>query len=353
MTSAFSSAMSPAEVDSFLSQMERPARDGAQSASNRLGGISIPIPQGDDPFSAGNNGSSSNAPFTAPSGPGFPDDSDEDDAALLLPGLVYPSIPTREETIAKHVRLTTVYDPLNPPPDDEDTRQGTALGLRPDYDGRLFHHQTLRLGRWCHMTDHRVDRSELLDAEKEMLDWKFEQPAPRCRIPSNMAEGRGCMGAYLQRRNRIPRYEVTRRRASAIRRPRKSTTGTKRPQDGKSAVAAAAAAGPKKSPGHADRSEVLSSRGTFFTETSSNEEDVGPTSPQKRPKSSATALAEAFSEWNAKKARGEPVGTPQDVLAAVAKRSSATSSSGTHLVSHSLQANCERWIFLFRGKRRK
>lgn len=350
MTSAFSSTMSPADVDSFLSQMERPPQGGAQPASNRLRVLSsrrelphhrpdarsvtapILLPSGDDPFSAGNNSNSSNARFNASSGSGFPDNSDEDDAALLLPRLIYPVSPTREETIAKHIRFTTVYDPLNPPPDDEDTRQGTALGLRPDYEGRLFHHQTLRLGRWCHMTGHRVDRSELLDVEKEMLDWKFEQPAPRRRIPSRVAIGRGCMGAYLRRRNRIPRYEVTRRRMGAIRRPREVATGTKRPQRGSSAATVAAATkSPPRVIGPVSVSVTTRNAPSLSIATSNtgDQESGATTAPQRTRKSSTTALAEAFSEWNAKKARGEPVGTPQDVLAAVAKRSGTTPPSGT------------------------
>lgn len=178
-------------------------------------------------------------------------DNDDDDDMIRLPTLLAPHPPTAEQILAEHNRLATVYDPLNPPPDDEKTRDGVKLGLRPDAEARLFHHQTMRLGRWCNFTGEPVERDELHDWEKEMLDWKFERPVPWRRVPLRQGLGRGCMGEYLKRRNRIRRYEVKNRRAGAggtwPRAAVKTTTGLRRgrgPQAGGDATPPSSAVSP-------------------------------------------------------------------------------------------------------------
>lgn len=355
MATAFSATMPSADVDSFLSQMEQPPTESIQGTNNS--GRSVPgnrsLPRRrysrrpvtapialppllsqaeDDSFNPRNNNATNDA------SPGFlddHDDSDDDDAPFMFPSLVSARPPTEQEILAKHTRLTTVYDPLHPPPDDEQTREGTALGLRPDHEGRLFLHQTMRLGRWCGMTGQHVDRDELTAFEKDMLDWKFERPAaPRRRVPPKEAVGRGCLGAYLRRRNRIPRYEVTRRRLAGSwpqgATTTAATTHSKRAQAGSSAAGAAARSAPAPMP-----SLFQQGRGGAGAGATAASSSHGMSS--KASAVNPNALAEAFYEWRAKKARGEPTGTPQEWLAAFAQRNSTgnvASATGNHHHEH-------------------
>lgn len=274
MTTAFSSSMPPADVETFLSQMRRPPplspllpppaqQQDARAVDNNFSVIlNSPIPNsprspiirqqgtmdprllqaavGTRPFARLRDappprGGNAPAPVVVktPTTTAIhsnnnlhqhDDDDDDDDGfgtalPLALGRLLPRPPPTPAARAAEHRRLTTVYDPRHPSPDDAETRAGTALGLRPGPEDRLFHHQTLRLGRWCGMTGQRVARDELLDFEKKALDWEFERPPAqaRCRagLVVKLAAGRGCLGEYLRRRRRIPKYEITvRRRAS-------------------------------------------------------------------------------------------------------------------------------------------
>lgn len=158
----------------------------------------------------------------------------------------------------RHYRLTRVYDPVHPPEDDEETRQGVALGVRPDYAGRLFRERLMRLGRWCSLTGEKVDDpdSELREDEKKMLDWDFQQEQEeedeeeyddedgegekkkdtiftmmlglarrdhqgyrrprRHRVPRNGGKGRSDMVSYLRKRNRFRRWDIKKRRLTEI-----------------------------------------------------------------------------------------------------------------------------------------
>lgn len=326
MTTAFSSSMPPADVETFLSQMRRPPpispllpfpaqqQDARAADSNFTAILNSPIPNspmrspiirqqgtmdprllqaavGTRPFARLRDappprGGNALAPVVAavktptttaihsnndlPQHDDDNDDDDDDDGfgtalPLALSRLLPRAAPTPAARAAEHRRLTTVYDPRHPPPDDAETRAGTALGLRPGPEDRLFHHQTLRLGRWCGMTGQRVARDELLDFEKKALDWEFERPPvqARCRagLAVKLAAGRGCLGGYLRRRRRIPKYEITvRRRASTsssagggggggqsprgAKPPRGSEKGLQQARGKGNVTAAAAAAGP-------------------------------------------------------------------------------------------------------------
>lgn len=74
-------------------------------------------------------------------------DDDMDDPAVLE-SFALPA-PTPAEIAAERRRLRTIYNPLNPPPDDPVTAEGLALGILPDVEGRKWREQLMRLGRWA------------------------------------------------------------------------------------------------------------------------------------------------------------------------------------------------------------
>lgn len=312
MTTAFSSSMAPAVVDSFLSQTQRPPHDAARAANNSTGvPIKRSLPLGARPFiaprdlpPAGNYFNDGNVRTTDNHHHGGDDGDDDDDdydtAPFVLPRLMPRRPPTAEEILAKHIRLTTVYDPLHPPPDDEETREGTALGLRPDAEDRLFHHQTMRLGRWCGMTGQRVERDQLLDFEKELMDWKFVRPPAKRRTPFKEATGRGCMGGYLQRRNKIPKYAIVRRRTSTALSRGVKIPGSKWPQARSRGAAA------EMSPLSVRAvSNAANSLPTPVTGGGQGDSLVKSPRGTGQASSSPSATAAAFQDWRASKARNE------------------------------------------------
>lgn len=120
-------------------------------------------------------------------------------------------MPSAEQIALKRQRLTTTFDPLNPPDDDATTAEGVRMGVVTDQDGRHWRQQTMRLGRWVtHWKDtypfpsEPVDVDDLSKAEKYWLDIKFRRRIPQRKMPIKQAAGRGCTGRYraLRRGNR-------------------------------------------------------------------------------------------------------------------------------------------------------
>ncbi|KAJ4423081.1 hypothetical protein N0V82_002210 [Gnomoniopsis sp. IMI 355080] len=127
---------------------------------------------------------------------------------LFGPAVTQQAKPSPEQIALERQRLTTTYDPLNPPDDDPTTAEGVRMGVVSDHDGRHWRQQTMRLGRWInHWKDMEpfasepVDVNELTKAEKDWLDIKFRRRILTRRTPIKLAPGRGCTGRYWSLRH--------------------------------------------------------------------------------------------------------------------------------------------------------
>ncbi|KAJ4393423.1 hypothetical protein N0V93_002633 [Gnomoniopsis smithogilvyi] len=177
----------------FLANLRR---DMDRTAGARVGVSAAPTQPQKQAVAPGANGGAANA-----------------QAPLFGPAMVQQVTPSPDQIALKRQRLTTTYDPLNPPADDPTTAEGVRMGVVTDHDGRHWRQQSMRLGRWITQwkdtypfASEPVDVDELTKAEKNWLDIKFRRRIATRRKPMKMAQGRGCTGRYwsLRRGNRTP-----------------------------------------------------------------------------------------------------------------------------------------------------